>query len=46
MTKSDIIDNIIEDLKANLYDSQEYIFSLVRESLMTRTKQDLKNINN
>lgn len=40
--KSDLIDIIIEDLDAEIYDSREYIFALVREALMTRKLSDLK----
>ena len=45
MKKSAIIDGIIEDLKENMYESYDYIFDLVRESLERRTKEDLKEIN-
>jgi hypothetical protein len=45
MTKKELVNQIIEDLKENLYDSQDYIFMLVREALMQRTIQDLKEIN-
>lgn len=45
MKKEKLVDAIIEDLKANIYDSQEYIFMLVREALMQRTIRDLKEIN-
>jgi hypothetical protein len=44
--KEKLVDRIIEDLKANIYDSEEYIFDLVREALMQRTIDDLKEINN
>jgi hypothetical protein len=45
MTKTELVNQIIEDLKENLYDSQDYIFILVREALMQRTIKDLKEIN-
>lgn len=45
MKKKEIIEGIIEDLKENIYDSQEYIFDLCRESLNNRTKKELKQIN-
>ena len=45
MKKSTIIDGIIEDLKENMFESEEYIFDLVREALETRTKEELKQIN-
>jgi hypothetical protein len=43
--KERLVNRIIEDLKANMYDSEEYIFDLVREALMQRTIEDLKDIN-
>jgi hypothetical protein len=43
--KEELVDAIIDDLRANLYDSQEYIFELVKEALMQRTIEDLKEIN-
>jgi hypothetical protein len=43
--KEELVDVIIDDLRANLYDSQEYIFELVKEALMQRTIEDLKEIN-
>ena len=43
--KERLVDRIIEDLKANIYDSEVYIFDLVREAIMQRTIQDLKDIN-
>ena len=46
MKKSVLINRIVEDLEENLFDSKEYIFDLVREALNTRTKQELKDINN
>lgn len=43
--KNKIVEDIIDDLKENLYDSQEYIFDLVRESLLRRTNKELLQIN-
>lgn len=43
-TKEELADGIIEDLWANLYDSDQYIRQLVKEALMKRTKEDLKQI--
>ena len=43
--KEKLVQEILEDLKENFYESQEYIFDLVREALMQRTIQDLKQIN-
>ena len=43
--KNKIVEDIIDDLKENLYDSQEYIFDLVRESLLKRTNKELLQIN-
>jgi hypothetical protein len=45
MTKEELIEDIIEDLQENFYESKEYIFDLVREALRTRTINDLKQIN-
>ena len=45
MKKADLVNRIVEDLEENFYDSKEYIFDLVRESLNNRTKQELKDIN-
>lgn len=45
MKKEDLVNEIIEDLKENFYESQEYIFMLVKEALMLRTIRDLKEIN-
>lgn len=46
MTEKEIlVERIIEDLKANIYDSEEYIFDLVKEALMQRTIEDLRDIN-
>lgn len=42
INKERVIDEIIEDLKANEYESKDYIYELVRESLRTRTQADLK----
>lgn len=39
--KKDLVEMIIEDLKENICDSQEYIFDLCREALMKRTKKEL-----
>ena len=44
--KQAIINSVIENLKENLYDSQEYIFDLVEESLLKRTNKELLEINN
>lgn len=43
--KEELVERIIENLKANIYDSQDYIWSLCKEALMTRTIRDLKEIN-
>jgi len=43
--KEDLVERIIDNLKANIYDSQEYIWDLCREALMKRTNKDLKEIN-
>jgi len=40
--KKALVEQIIDDLQANEYDSREYIFDLVRESLMKRTQAYLK----
>lgn len=45
MKKADLVNRIVEDLEENFYDSKEYIFDLVRESLNNRTKQELTDIN-
>jgi hypothetical protein len=45
MKKEELVNQIIEDLKENLYDSQYYIFQLVRETLMQRTIKELKSFN-
>lgn len=39
-----LIDNIVEDLQENFYDSQEYIFDLVRESLLKKSNKELLGI--
>ena len=43
--KEKLVERIIDDLKANLYDSQDYIWDLCREALRTRTNRELKQIN-
>jgi len=43
--KEKLVDEIIEDLKENIYDSHEHIFQLCREALMLRTIRDLKEYN-
>jgi hypothetical protein len=45
MTRSELINGIIEDLQENYFESKEYIFDLVREALETRTIKELKEIN-
>ncbi len=40
--KKALVEQIVDNLQANEYDSREYIFDLVRESLMTRTQAYLK----
>ncbi len=40
--KKALVEQIIDDLQDNEYDSREYIFDLVRESLMKRTQAYLK----
>ena len=42
--KDTIIDDIIDDLKENIYESNNYILDLVREALRRRTLGDLKDI--
>jgi hypothetical protein len=39
--KQALIEKVIEDLKDNQYDSQEYIFALCHEVLQTRTNKEL-----
>ena len=46
MKKENLIKEIIENLKDNIFDSQEFIFELVEESLKNRTIEELKEINN
>lgn len=47
MKKIEIVNNIIEDLQENFYDSREYLLDLARETLMyRRTIKDLKEYNN
>jgi hypothetical protein len=43
--KNRIVESIIDDLKNNIYDSEDYIFNLVRESLLRRTNKELLQIN-
>ncbi len=43
--KEKLIENIVDDLENNMYESKEYIFDLVREALSTRTIEELKEIN-
>lgn len=43
--KEKLVDSIVEDLWNNIYDSQEYIKDLVKESLLRRTQKELKEIN-
>ena len=45
MKKEQLINEIIEDLKENFFESKEYIFDLVKEALMQRTIKELKEIN-
>jgi hypothetical protein len=45
MKKEELINQIIEDLKQNFYESQEYIFDLVKEALIKRSIKELKEIN-
>ena len=46
MKKAELINRIVEDLEENIFESKEYIFDLAREALNTRTKKELKDINN
>ena len=46
MKKENLIKEIIENLKDNIFYSQEFIFELVEESLKNRTIEELKEINN
>ena len=43
--KNEIILDIVEDLMENIYDSQQYIKSLLIEALATRSVEELKEIN-
>ena len=43
--KQRLVNEIIDNLWENLYESEEYIKDLVEESLMRRTQKDLKEIN-
>ena len=43
--KEALVERTIDNLKANMYDSDEYIWDLCREALMTRTNKDLNEIN-
>ena len=45
MKKEDLIEQIVDDLKNNMFESEDYIFDLVREALRTRTVKELKEIN-
>lgn len=45
MKKEDLIEQIVDDLKNNMFDSEDYIFDLVREALRTRTVKELKEYN-
>lgn len=42
--KDKLIEDVIEDLKSNIYENEDYIFILVREALRTRTQKELKQI--
>lgn len=42
--KQALIEKVIEDLKYNLYDSEEYIFALCHEALQTRTNKELNEL--
>lgn len=42
--KNRLIEEIIDNLESNIYDSKEYIFALCRESLSKRTLKELKEI--
>lgn len=44
-SKNEIILDIVEDLMENVYDSQQYIKSLLIEALATRSVEELKEIN-
>ena len=44
--KDKLIKTIIEDLKENMYESEGYIFDLVKEALSKRSIEDLKDILN
>ena len=45
MKKTKLINAIIEDLKDNIFESEDYIFALVREALERRTIEELKQNN-
>lgn len=44
--KQKLIQDVITNLKENLFDSQEFIFSLVHEALQNRTNKELLEILN
>lgn len=45
MKKEALIERIVEYLKNNTFEYEDYIFDLVREALETRTVEELKEIN-
>lgn len=42
--KQALIEKVIDDLKDNQYDSQEYIFALCHEALQSRTNKELNEL--
>ena len=42
--KQALIEKVIENLKSNLYDREEYIFSLCHEALQNRTNKELNEL--
>lgn len=44
MTKEELVNLIIEDIKADEFDNKRYLYELAREALMGRTQEDLQQI--
>lgn len=40
--KQELINDFIDELKGDLYNYEDYIFDLVRETLQKRTQKELK----
>ena len=45
MKKEERINEIIDDIKANRYDSEGFVFDLIREALNNKTEEELKDFN-